>query len=234
MSPPRAEPFLAAELRRFYAAAVRLARELAAAPPPPDREGARKDLLARLKGLPAAAKKQGWAGASVTLEEAQLAMAAVADRLFAAPAWRPLTAELLPAGDDPVQVLGERIDALVERADSDESDLARVYLEALALGIAGEDESSDGRRRAEGRRRSLLALITRFDPSGVAAAGPIFPDAYARAQRPGPVEYLPDLRRWASVLLAGAALLAILSYPVWRAATAGIPELVAKLLSLLG
>jgi hypothetical protein len=100
--------------------------------------------------------------------------------------------------------------------------------------MAGEEESAAGSEAAAARRRSLAELLRREDRGAVGDGGPVFPDAYVRSQRPGPVDYLPDVRRWLALLAAGAVLLALVSIPVWRAATDGVPALVRQLLGLLG
>jgi hypothetical protein len=61
----------------------------------------------------------------------------------------------------------------------------------------------------------------------------LFPDAYRRGQVPGRPQTLPDLRRWRRAALLAAALVALLSWPVWEAATAVARAPLERVLRLL-
>lgn len=65
-------------------------------------------------------------------------------------------------------------------------------------------------------------------------SGPLFPDAYRRAQAAGEPEPLPDVGRWRRTALLVAAAVALASWPVWELARAGVPERIARVLGLLG
>lgn len=62
---------------------------------------------------------------------------------------------------------------------------------------------------------------------------PQFPDAYRRAGAPGEPETLPDLSRWLRLVLLLAALLVLVSWPVWEAAKGGTDAQVERILQLL-
>lgn len=221
-----------AEVRRRLAAASAAAAAApagrGAGPPAPSLEAAQRPLLEYLEEMESAALDPGSADA-LELEEARYLMAAFADDLFTR-SGAPLSVEWKAASLESQlfhseaggRAVFERIDKLLEVGDPGRRELAKIYLMALSLGFRGAD------RVLGGYRRRLVAFAL---PEREAGSDParLTPSAYRHTIARGRPALLPAVRRWGLAALATLLLVAAISYPLWREATAPIAAVVERI-----
>ena len=172
----------------------------------------------------ASAKSAAPPNARDAVRETQYVMAAVADDLLVQLPWagardwamHPLELDLFGsrcAG----QRLFERIDALLAGDNPDASELAGVYLAALAFGFRGiYADRADGERTIAEYRNRLRRCVGEGD-----VEGPLVPQCYDDLLELEPGSLLPSARAWwwtAAVVVGG--WLAVSSL-LWRQLSGG-------------
>lgn len=213
MSTETSIPFLTRELRAFLRHLDRTRRQIeqylsgtpGATDLPNDPLVIRERLAALLDKQVDAAHRENVDTKAERFHLAQWVMARLADVTLDSFAWwgrratRPLTDDFpLPDGM-PVDVV-KQVDEVLD-TDPPDSELAELYLLALAAGL---EPASDARRREEleAARRELLTRVVIHRPELM--AGPpsvVFPDAYRRSQTRGKPGFLPPLRPWVVALV---------------------------------
>jgi type VI secretion system protein ImpK len=194
-------------------------------------------LLGLLNRQEAEVRRTGGEYASAVYRRAQYVMAALADEIFlyldwpGRESWRTNLLEYklfqsYHAGEE----VFRRIEALLRTRDPAESDLAKVYLMALALGFRGELRGPAGEARVDTYRRELYTFLTNRDPGTPREPHSLFPAAYqSNFESAGASRRLSASRRW----LLGGLLLALLwivvSHRVWTGLTEDLWPLVDRI-----
>lgn len=242
MSTESSIPFLTRELRVFLRHLDRTRRQieqyLSGAPGatdlPSDPLVIRERLATLLERQVDAAHREGVDSKAERFQLAQWVMARLADVTLTSFAWwgrgaaRPLTEDFpLPDGM-PVDVV-KQVEEVLD-TDPPDSELAELYLLALAAGL---EPTNDPRRREEleAARRELLTKVVIHRPELM--AGPpsiLFPDAYRRSQTRGPAGFLPPLRRWVVALVLVMAGMFAASALVYEWATQGVTQTLQTIL----
>lgn len=245
------ETFLLVQFHDFYGEVIGLKRLVAsgswvaAAAPLADADATRTRLVStvwqRLVALLehqelAASRRSGDYGA-MFYKQAQYVMVALADETFLQLDWAGKAdwqAHLLEerffdshsAGD----VLFQKLEQLLRSRDPVYTDLAAVYLMALALGFQGKFRGSNDGGQLADYRRQLYAFITHREPGLSEAARRLFPAAHAHTLSVGQSRGLPGAQRW-FVLLAGVVLLLFgLSHLLWRQLSTDLYNTMAQIL----
>ena len=154
--------------------------------------------------------------------EAQYVMVAVADEIFVRLAWSGAhywSANLLEterfgtrrAG----QAIFERIDALLERADPNDKELAAVYLTALALGFQGRHADRPDGGALERYRGQLYRFIFERHPDLSQPLRRLVPQCYEDTIAAGAGRKLRSPRLWWWAAAAVVALWLAVSQLVW-------------------
>jgi type VI secretion system protein ImpK len=180
-------------------------------------------LLGLLNRQEAEVRRTGGEYASAIYRRAQYVMAALADEIFlyldwpGREAWRANLLEFklfqsYRAGEE----IFRRIEALLRTRDPADSELAKIYLMAIALGFRGELRGPEGQARVDVYRRELYTFLTNRDPGTPREPQSLFPEAYQNnVEASGAGRRLSAARRWllAGLLLALVWILA--SHFVW-------------------
>jgi type VI secretion system protein ImpK len=180
-------------------------------------------LLGLLNRQEAEVRRTGGEYASAIYRRAQYVMAALADEIFlyldwpGREAWRTNLLEFklfqsYRAGEE----VFRRIEALLRTRDPADSEIAKIYLMALALGFRGELRGPEGQARVDVYRRELYTFLTNRDPGTARDPQSLFPEAYqSNVEASGAGRRLSAARRWllAGLLLALVWILA--SHQIW-------------------
>ncbi len=129
------------------------------------------------------------------------------------------------------QVFFEKLDLLLENKDPVQTDLAILYLNALALGFQGKYRHSNDDTTLASYRKRLFVFINRRDPYLFRQKVHLFPDAYAHTLEGNSIKELPTLRNWYLILLGLASTYFLASYIMWYSATAGIFHVLNRIIA---
>lgn len=176
-----------------------------------------------------AVKARHWGGAygETLYREAQYVMAALADETMllriswdGKAAWQDRLLETALFG---TRVAGERVferlDALLEDSTRASSDLATIYLVALALGFRGRYWRPEDEGDLRSYRAALGRIIARHDPELARDGTQLFAQAYAHTVDQGRAVLLPHLRPWVLAMLAVVGLFLVGGHLLWLAST---------------
>ncbi|WP_109117880.1 DotU family type IV/VI secretion system protein [Azospirillum sp. TSO22-1] len=186
-----------------------------------------------------AVKARHWGGAygETLYREAQYVMAALADETMllrinwdGKQAWQDRLLETALFG---TRVAGERVferlDALLEDSTRASSDLATIYLVALALGFRGRYWRPEDEGDLRSYRAALARIIARHDPELARDGAQLFAQAYAHTIDQGRAVRLPYLRPWGLALLAVISLFLVGSHLIWVAGTDEVVHAVERI-----
>ncbi|MEO1082667.1 MAG: DotU family type IV/VI secretion system protein [Acidobacteriota bacterium] len=191
-----------------------------------DADDARTDLVSFFEQQENAVRPLGAGFLRDTAAPARRAMAVLADQWLgyqlewsgrAAWAAAPLAARLFDdAPGDTVARVAHDVETLLDATDAEPAQraLARVYLEALGLGLS-RPFAADEIPRLKNR---LFAFLYPQHPDP-ADTELLFPEAYGHTTTGGDRALLPTPAPWWRVLAVAGLLLLIISWPVWRDAT---------------
>ncbi len=200
-------------------------------------EDIRERLFALLERQGLEARRQGGDYGARYYEEAQYIMAVLADDVFIALDWpgadgwciSPLEYRLFGSKLAGVEFF-RRLDRLLERRDSARTELAAVFLLALALGFRGKYRGRDDAGALQRYRERLYNFIYNRAPRP-GEARLLCPEAYSVTVAEGEVRNLPAVRRWGQTFVLVVLLLLGLSHVLWLRATTGLVELLNKILA---
>jgi type VI secretion system protein ImpK len=198
-----------------------------------------RSLLSLLEGQALEAGRTGGDFAAEIYRRAQYAMAALADETFlhldwpGREAWRQNLLEARLFGSHRAgEELFARIEELLREPDTVLHELARLYLQVLALGFQGKFRGRpDAERELEAYRRRLFRFIFGRDPKAVRGEERLVPQAYAATLDKGEGAALPHLRPWIWAVILITALWLAAGHLLWRHEIAGIEPLVTDVLS---
>ncbi len=194
-------------------------------------------LLGLLNRQEAEVRRTGGEYASVIYRRAQYVMAALADEIFlyldwpGREAWRANLLEFklfqsYRAGEE----IFRRIEALLRTRDPADSELAKIYLMAIALGFRGELRGPEGQARVDVYRRELYTFLTNRDPGTPREPQSLFPEAYqSNVEASGAGRRLSAARRWLLAGLLLALLWILVSHRVWLGLVEDLSPLVDEI-----
>lgn len=173
--------------------------------------------------------------------EAQYVMAVFADEIFGHLQWEgqgAWQANLLESQFFHTHTGGEaffdKLDRLLHSHDPVYTDVAAIYLMALALGFRGKFAGTDDEDQLNSYRRQLFAFIYRRHPALLSATTRLFPDAYAHTLTEEKAVMLPNAWTWVIALVAVVAVWCGISYGIWRHGTDDIFAVTQDILHLKG
>ncbi|MEM8993254.1 MAG: DotU family type IV/VI secretion system protein [Acidobacteriota bacterium] len=224
-SPPQPRPsILVDQFAAFYERLQQLADRLRRGTS--DADDARTDLISVFEQQENALRPLGAGFLQDTAAPARRAMAALADQWLghrldwpgrAAWAASPLASRLFPhdAGETARRVAHD-VETLLHTTSPGPAQraLARVYLEALGLGLSSPFAADE----IAGLKDRLFAFLYPRHPDP-ADADLLFPEAYGHTATGGDRALLPTPTPWWRVLAVAGLLLLVISWPVWRDAT---------------
>jgi type VI secretion system protein ImpK len=209
-----------------------------AAPPPSVTPSAVwQALVGLLNRQEAEVRRTGGEYATAIYRRAQYVMAALADEIFlylewpGREAWRTqlLEYKLFQSYNAGEEVF-RRIEAVLRTRDPADSELAKIYLMALALGFRGALRGPAAQARIDWYRRELYTFLTNRDPGTARDPHSLFPEAYqSNLETAGSARRLSRARRW---LLTGLLLLLLwilTSQWVWNGIVDDLWPLIAKI-----
>lgn len=169
---------------------------------------------------------------------AQYAMAALADEIFlhldwaGREAWRSNLLEARLFGSHHAgEELFERMEELLRDRDDVQTELARIYLQVLALGFQGRYRGRpDGEHEIESYRRRLFRFLAGHDPRVMHGDERLMPQAYESTLDQGRPSKLLHLRPWLWALACVVSLWLGASHVLWRHETRGLDRLVQEIL----
>jgi type VI secretion system protein ImpK len=236
----RGDSFLPAMFREFYREVIRLkdivtagtwgavGDEAGAAEAAQSQVAARvwQRLLSLLERQAlAAGRNVGEYGAEL-YREAQYVMAALADEIFlnlewpGRAAWRLNLLETKLFGSHAAgDLFFDKLEKLLERRDPVWTEVARVYLMALALGFQGRFRGLDDAGQLEHYREELFVFIYQRKPELRETSTQLLPQAYGHTFAEGATRRLPTARPWVLAILAALVLFGVASHVVWRSIT---------------
>jgi type VI secretion system protein ImpK len=194
-------------------------------------------LLGLLNRQEAEVRRTGGEYASAIYRRAQYVMAALADEIFlyldwpGREAWRANLLEFklfqsYRAGEE----IFRRIEALLRTRDPADSELAKIYLMAIALGFRGELRGPEGQARVDVYRRELYTFLTNRDPGTPREPQSLFPEAYqSNVEALGAGRRLSAARRWLLAGLLLALLWILVSHRVWLGLVEDLSPLVDEI-----
>jgi type VI secretion system protein ImpK len=194
-------------------------------------------LLGLLNRQEAEVRRTGGEYASAIYRRAQYVMAALADEIFlyldwpGREAWRANLLEFklfqsYRAGEE----IFRRIEALLRTRDPADSELAKIYLMAIALGFRGELRGPEGQARVDVYRRELYTFLTNRDPGTPREPQSLFPEAYqSNVEASGAGRRLSAARRWLLAGLLLALLWILVSHRVWLGLVENLSPLVDEI-----
>lgn len=203
-----------------------------AAEAPTDPAAIAAELRTHLESRALAVMRRGGPVAARFHAEAQYIMAGLADEIFlhlvawpGREAWRHHLLEEQLFGS---HIAGEKffhnLDALLDGDDPAQTELATLYLLALALGFRGKYRDRDDEGRLDDYRQRLFALIAQRPCALGSAPGPLFPEPYAYTLDQGGGGRLRSLKHWLLYWAGLAAALLAASFIVWAAATSRLDD----------
>lgn len=247
------ESFLLTQFREFYSEVIRLKRAVESgawvftvdsrSEEPPDYSKGVNAIWQRLQYLleqqDMAAVRRGGEYWSAVYQEAQFVMAALADEVFLHLDWEGKeiwSSNLLESqffsSHSAGEIFFEKLDALLENSGPDQTELAKVYLMALALGFQGKYRGSGDGRELHSYRRKLFSSISRRDPNILDEAKSLFPEAYVHTLDAGQGRRLPDVRRWVGALVLVVLVWIIVGHGLWIYLTADLDQTIQQILAL--
>lgn len=186
-----------------------------------------------------AVKARHWGGTygEALYREAQYVMAALADETMllrvnwdGKAAWQDRLLETALFG---TRIAGERVferlDALLDDSTRASSDLATIYLVALALGFRGRYWQPEDEGELRSYRNALSRIIARHDPDLARDGAHLFEQAYGHTIDQGRALRLPYLRPWGLALAAVFVLFLAGSHALWVSATADVSEAIRRI-----
>lgn len=186
-----------------------------------------------------AVKARHWGGTygEALYREAQYVMAALADEtMLLRVNWDGKTAwqdRLLETALFGTRIAGERVferlDALLADSTRASSDLATIYLVALALGFRGRYWRPEDEGELRSYRTALSRIIARQDPDLARDGAHLFEQAYGHTIDQGRAVRLPYLRPWGLALLAVFVLFLASSHALWVSTTADVSDAVQRI-----
>ena len=194
-------------------------------------------LLGVLNRQEAEVRRTGGEYASAIYRRAQYVMAALADEIFlyldwpGREAWRANLLEFklfqsYRAGEE----IFRRIEALLRTRDPADSELAKIYLMAIALGFRGELRGPEGQARVDVYRRELYTFLTNRDPGTPREPQSLFPEAYqSNVEASGAGRRLSAARRWLLAGLLLALVWILVSHRVWLGLVEDLSPLVDEI-----
>jgi type VI secretion system protein ImpK len=194
-------------------------------------------LLGLLNRQEAEVRRTGGEYASAIYRRAQYVMAALADEIFlyldwpGREAWRANLLEFklfqsYRAGEE----IFRRIEALLRTRDPADSELAKIYLMAIALGFRGELRGPEGQARVDVYRRELYTFLTHRDPGTPREPQSLFPEAYqSNVEASGAGRRLSAARRWLLAGLLLALVWIVVSHRVWLGLVKDLSPLVDEI-----
>lgn len=194
-------------------------------------------LLGLLNRQEAEVRRTGGEYASAIYRRAQYVMAALADEIFlyldwpGREAWRANLLEFklfqsYRAGEE----IFRRIEALLRTRDPADSELAKIYLMAIALGFRGELRGPEGQARVDVYRRELYTFLTNRDPGTPREPQSLFPEAYqSNVEASGAGRRLSAARRWLLAGLLLALVWILVSHRVWLGLVEDLSPLVDEI-----
>lgn len=232
--------FLAAQFREFYAEVIRLKHQLGqgdwlfiAEPgqgtaPEAAPNAIWQVLLSLLERQALTALRTGGHLATEIYSQAQYVMAALADEIFLNLEWpgqdnwrTNLLESKLFQSHSAGETFFDRLDALLLDQDPIYVDLARVYLNALALGFQGKyRDDLTGTVELANYRKRLLTFITQREPALLEGKERLVPQAYNSVLDQGRSQQLPYLNRWVVAFALLLLIWVVGSFPVWHEITA--------------
>lgn len=194
-------------------------------------------LLGLLNRQEAEVRRTGGEYASAIYRRAQYVMAALADEIFlyldwpGREAWRANLLEFklfqsYRAGEE----IFRRVEALLRTRDPADSELAKIYLMAIALGFRGELRGPEGQARVDVYRRELYTFLTNRDPGTPREPQSLFPEAYqSNVEASGAGRRLSAARRWLLAGLLLALVWILVSHRVWLGLVEDLSPLVDEI-----
>lgn len=246
------ESFLLTQFREFYSEVIRLKRTVesgawafAASDGSGESDPARnvnaiwQRLQSLLEQQDIAAVRRGGEYWSAMYQEAQYVMAALADEVFLHLDWEGRevwSSNLLESqffsSHSAGEVFFEKLDRLLESGGLDQTELAKVYLMALALGFQGKYRGAGDGGELHAYRRKVFSFISRRDPDILNESKSLFPDAYAHTLDAGRGRRLPDARRWMVALALAALIWIVVGHGLWVYLTADLDRTIQQILAL--
>lgn len=202
-------------------------------------------LLSLLKQQALDARQMGGGYGLMLYKEAQYVMATLADEIFLQLEWEgkeAWNANLLESQLFDSHNAGERffqkLDKLLQDRDPVYTELAQVYLMALALGFQGKFRDVADGGQLDSYRRRLFAFISRRHPDLRDESKFLFPEAYAHTLDEGRVRKLRNVRKWIVLLLFAILIWVVISYVLWFDVTdkvfeTGVEDLIDQIKALL-
>lgn len=194
-------------------------------------------LLGVLSRQEAEVRRSGGEYALAIYRRAQYVMAALADEIFlyldwpGREAWRANLLEFklfqtYRAGEE----VFRRIETLLRTRDPADSELAKIYLMALALGFRGELRGPEAQARIDWYRRELYTFLTHRDPGTPREPRSLFPEAYQSTfETSGAGRRLSAARRWLLAGLLLALLWIVAAHRVWIGVVEDLAPLVDQI-----
>lgn len=134
------------------------------------------------------------------------------------------------------QNAGERvftfIDDLLEGRETQQLDLAKVYLFALVLGFEGKYRDADASDVLDDYKRKLYRFIERAKPGQMDADVPFVKEPYRHTLDRGEGQLLPNLRWWATSLGLTFVAYLVLSTFLWWYFTHDMVTVAQEILSI--
>ncbi|MBI2708042.1 MAG: DotU family type IV/VI secretion system protein [Proteobacteria bacterium] len=120
------------------------------------------------------------------------------------------------------QTFFEKLDLLLQNQDPVRTDLAILYLNALALGFQGKYRHFNDANVLASYRKKLFTFINRREPYLFRQKIHLFSDAYAHTLEGNGIKELPNMRNWYFVFSGICLAYLLASSIVWYRATSDI------------
>ncbi len=245
------ESFLLGQFRAFYAEVIRLKQMVASGrlvfssetgseeieDPVQAAHFVAQRLLALLELQIRSADLKGEEYSSAIVEDARYVMATLADEVFLHLDWVGKTAwgaDLLESrlfrSHGAGEVFFGKLDRLLQNRDPLYTELARIYLMALALGFQGKFRGTGDSRELDAYRRKLFSYIARREPDLLDSSRDLFPNAYAYTLDEGVGRRLPHLRLWLGALVVATGVWITIGHLIWVANTAELDQVIQQIL----
>lgn len=245
MSSTSLSPLLAGQFHELFREVIRAKQRVLAPGFAAEGGGAREaaspavvwqELVNLLERQALAARAGGGDLAGELYRQAQFVMAALADEVFLNLDWpgrEEWRSNLLEAKFFGSHRAGDlffaRLDDLLARRGAVYTDLAHIYLLALALGFEGKYRGEPGAEAAlTAYRQRLFRFVFHRDPQ--LAEETIVPQAYAVTLEEGSGRRLPYLKPWVLFGVAVVVVWVAVSFPLWWYLTADVDEILRRIL----
>ena len=194
-------------------------------------------LVGLLNRQEAEVRRAGGEYATAIYRRAQYVMAALADEIFlyldwpGRETWRTqlLEYKLFQSYNAGEEVF-RRIEAVLRTRDPADSELAKIYLMALALGFRGALRGPAAQARIDWYRRELYTFLTNRDPGTPRDPHSLFPEAYqSNLETATSARRLSPARRWLLLSLLLLLLWILTSQWVWDGIVKDLWPLIEKI-----